>query len=62
VLATTDYCDLADTPSRNSPVGQSLMRRILDESPAMTFEQARELANQQLSKAAGRKNYIACPA
>ena len=33
------------------------MRRILDESPDLTFEQAKQLAKTQLLKAAGRKNY-----
>jgi hypothetical protein len=48
--------DLTDAPSRISPVG-SLMRRILDELPDRTFEQARQLANQQLLKAAAKRNY-----
>ena len=55
-LITPDDFDLAATPSRNSPVG-SLMRRILDESPDLTFEQGRQLAQAQLLKAAGKRNY-----
>jgi hypothetical protein len=33
------------------------MRRILDESPDLTFEQARQLTQQQLLKAAAKRNY-----
>jgi hypothetical protein len=51
-----DYFDLPAAPSRNSPVG-SLMRRILDESPDLTFEQAQQLARTQLFKAAAKHNY-----
>ena len=55
-LITPDDFDLAATPSRNSPVG-SLMRRILDESPDLTFEQAKQLARPQLLKASAKRNY-----
>jgi len=50
------YFDLATTPSRNSPVG-ALMRRILDESPDLSLEQAKQLTQQQLLKAAAKRNY-----
>ena len=55
-LACIDYFDQAATPSRNSPVG-SLMRRILDESPDLTFEQAKQLAQTQLLKGSAKRNY-----
>jgi hypothetical protein len=54
-LATIDCFDQAAAPSRNSPVG-SLMRRILDESPDLTFEQAKQRARTQLLKAAAKRN------
>src|SRR5215469_3420939 len=54
--AWIDYFDLAAMPSRNSPAG-SLMRRILDESPDLTFEQAKQLTQPQLLKAAAKRNY-----
>jgi hypothetical protein len=33
------------------------MRRILDESPELSFEEARQLARTQLLKASARRNY-----
>src|SRR5215469_7291002 len=43
-------------PEPESPVG-SLMQRIWEESPDLSFEECRQLAQRQLLKAAGRKNY-----
>lgn len=47
---------LSELPEVNSPLGM-LMQRILEESPELSFEQAREAARNQLHKCAGRKYY-----
>jgi hypothetical protein len=50
------YFELPHTPSAFSPVGK-LMRRILEESPDISFQDARNLAKEQLLKAGGRRKY-----
>jgi len=46
-----------DTPSENSPIGK-LMVRILEESPELTFEEARKQANECQQIGAKGKRYI----
>jgi len=55
-MTLKEYFALPGSPAPKSPVG-SLMQRILAESPEFSFEDARQLARNQLFKAAGRKNY-----
>lgn len=50
------YFEMPTTPSKGSPVGL-LMQRILEESPDLTFEDARALAHAQMLKASGRRVY-----
>ena len=51
-----EYFDLPDSPAAKSPAA-ALMRRILEEKPSMSIDEARQVAHNQLLKAAGRKNY-----
>jgi hypothetical protein len=56
-MTTIDqYFQVQDTPSKQSPVGL-LMQRILEETPDLSFEDARKLAQTQLVKAGGRRVY-----
>jgi len=51
-----DYFAKPETPATNSPVG-TIMVKVLQKYPGMTFEDARDKANAMLVKAAGRFNY-----
>ena len=55
-MTLDQYFKRSDTPSKNSPVG-SLMQRILEEGTTTDFNKARELANLQIQKAAGKKTF-----
>lgn len=54
--ALDEYFEMPSTPSKESPVGL-LMQRILEESPDLSLEDARNLAQAQLVKASGRRVY-----
>lgn len=51
-----EYFQMQNTPSKESPVGL-LMQRVLEESPDLSFEEARNLAQTQLVKASGKRIY-----
>jgi hypothetical protein len=55
-MTLDEYFKRSDTPGANSPVGV-LMRRIIDEGTTTDYDKARELANLQLQKAAGKKHF-----
>ena len=55
-MALLDYFARPDSPAANSTVG-TLMAKILEKYPDMTFEAARDKANAMLDKAARRFNY-----
>jgi hypothetical protein len=55
-MTLSDYFAKPDTPAANSTAG-TLMVKILEKYPDMTFEVARTQANAMLDKAARRFNY-----
>ena len=55
-MTLDEYFQMRDTPMKQSPVGL-LMQRILEETPDLSFEDARRLAQTQLVKASGKRNY-----
>lgn len=50
------YFARPDTPSRNSPVG-TVMVKVLEKFPGMTFEEARAKANALIQESAGKKRF-----
>lgn len=51
-----EYFSLSTSPSPKSPIAL-LMRRILVESPELSFEHARAAAHRQMQKAAAKKHF-----
>ena len=47
---------LPDTPMKNSPVGR-MIQAIVDESPQIAYQDARNMALTSLANASKRKNY-----
>jgi hypothetical protein len=56
-LTLQEWFKQSDTPLENSPIGK-LIVRILEESPELSFEEARRQANECQQMAARGKRYV----
>jgi hypothetical protein len=56
-MTLSDYFTKPDKPSANSPVG-TIMVKVLEKYPGMSFEDARRKAHCLLLEAAGKNRFV----